>query len=155
MTWSCTGGVWVSAWREYQTVGSGGILQGCTGNETHPIRCTYSASTVESSCSHIDDAGIRCQGKHPLPSLVHIGHCHLCNAVGGSSSWASCSDSVDEFHWLPFAHCVTCPLQISLHVNTGVLDWWATMRRKGWSSSAYLVRGDLFPLISGDSGKLV
>ena len=69
----CAGGVWVSAWEEYKTVGtSGAVLNSCTGNETHPINCTLSTSVVEDSCSHTNDVGIRCQGKYLLPCLVHI-----------------------------------------------------------------------------------
>lgn len=76
------GGVWVNAWREYQTVGSGAILEDCTGNEIQPFNCTYSMDQFEGDCDHLDDAGIRCQGTYiPTDFSVTYRALSLCNVV--------------------------------------------------------------------------
>ena len=93
-----TGGVWVNAWREYQTVGNGAILEDCTGNEIQPFNCTYSMNQFERDCDHLDDAGIRCQGRYPLTSWVHIGHFPYVMLLVESLFGLSPSDSVAEFH---------------------------------------------------------
>ena len=59
--------------------GSGPILMayvGCTGLETHLANCTHSPPN---SCSHYEDAGVRCQGIRILTS-IYIGHDDDCGS---------------------------------------------------------------------------
>lgn len=64
------GGVWVNAWFEFQTVGNGRLLEGCTWNGTHLVAgCAYS----EEGFSHLSDAGLRCLGKYPLSFFLQEG----------------------------------------------------------------------------------
>ena len=52
--------------------GSGPIVLddvACTGSETALINCTYDASTVD--CSHFEDAGVQCQSKETLLSVIN------------------------------------------------------------------------------------
>ena len=57
----------MNSWREFGTVGSGVQLVHCTGNETQGLSCTSSLDNDDNGCDHFDDAGVRCQGKNPLP----------------------------------------------------------------------------------------
>ena len=60
----------MNAWDEYKTVGSGAQLEECRVNETEStVNCTYSVDPER--CDHLDDAGLRCQGKYPLTFKIH------------------------------------------------------------------------------------
>ena len=59
-----TAGVWVSAFREFGIIGNGSIvreIQNCLEENAAQFDCT---TIPDGECSHSDDVGIKCVGKH-------------------------------------------------------------------------------------------
>ena len=62
ISYNLTAGVWVNALREFGAIGNGPIV-GDFQNCTNLLDCS---ATGNDNCGHVNDAGIRCLGKHLL-----------------------------------------------------------------------------------------